>query len=116
MADTITIFPIFSIWINASFIKKCPYINCSKCFNFNLTKKVFAKLKNIPINQKYLSTICFFPPKLSYVISDQFWGGVIDISYNNARNSFDMIFSVDAHANFGTAYIDLNSDQFIKDR
>jgi hypothetical protein len=50
------------------------------------------------------------------LISDQFWGGIIDISYNNVRNSFDMIFSVDAHANFGTAYIDLNSNQFIKDR
>jgi len=42
-------------------------------------------------------------------------GGEIQIAYNEERNSFDMIFSLDAHGNYGTAYIDLNTNEFIRE-
>jgi hypothetical protein len=47
------------------------------------------------------------------LISENFWSGQIDITYNNERNSFDMVFSQDAYGNYGTAYIDLNTNKFV---
>jgi hypothetical protein len=49
------------------------------------------------------------------IISENFWGGNIDVTYNNERNSFDMIFSLDAYGNYGTAYIDLNTNEFVRE-
>jgi hypothetical protein len=49
------------------------------------------------------------------LISEDFWGGAIHITYNNDRNSFDMVFSIDKYGNYGTAYIDLNTNQFIRE-
>lgn len=49
------------------------------------------------------------------LIFEKSWGGVIRIIYNNERNSFDMIFSLDAYGNYGTAYIDLNTNEFVCD-
>lgn len=49
------------------------------------------------------------------LVSEDFWGGTIEIKYNNERNSFDMVFSLDAHGNYGTAYIDLNTNQFVRE-
>jgi hypothetical protein len=49
------------------------------------------------------------------LISENFFGGDIRITYNNKRNSFDMTFSRDAYGNYGTAFIDLNTNQFIRD-
>jgi hypothetical protein len=49
------------------------------------------------------------------LVSDNFWGGNIDITYNEERNSFDMVFSLDAYGNYGTAYIDLNTNKFVRE-
>jgi len=43
------------------------------------------------------------------------WGGDIIITYNNERNSFDLVFSLDAYGNYGTAHIDLNTNEFVRD-
>ena len=49
------------------------------------------------------------------IVFNKDWGGGIDIKYNSERNSFDMIFSIDAHGNYGTGYIDLNTNEFIRE-
>jgi hypothetical protein len=49
------------------------------------------------------------------LVSENFLGGDIIITYNKERNSFDMVFSLDAYGNYGTAYIDLGTNQFIRE-
>jgi len=49
------------------------------------------------------------------LISNDFWPGVISITYNNERNSFDMVFSLDAYGNYGTGYIDLNTNEYVRE-
>jgi hypothetical protein len=49
------------------------------------------------------------------LIDERFWSGDIDITYNNERNSFDMLFSLDAYGNYGTAFIDLNTNKFVRE-
>lgn len=46
---------------------------------------------------------------------DDFWPGLIGIKYNKERNSFDMVFSLDAYGNYGTGYIDLNTDKYVRE-
>ena len=48
------------------------------------------------------------------LISENWWVG-IEVSYNNGRNSFDMVFSVDSRGNYGTGYIDLNTNEYVRD-
>jgi len=49
------------------------------------------------------------------LISEDFWPGIIDISYNSERNSFDLTFSLDASGNYGTGYIDLNTNEYVRE-
>jgi hypothetical protein len=49
------------------------------------------------------------------LVFEKSWGGDITIKYNNERNSFDMVFSLDAYGNYGTAYIDLNTNKFVRE-
>jgi hypothetical protein len=49
------------------------------------------------------------------LLSEGFWPGLIGITYNKERNSFDMIFSLDAYGNYGTGYIDLNTNEYIRE-
>jgi len=42
-------------------------------------------------------------------------GGEIQTTYNEKRNSFDMVFSLDAYGNYGTAYIDLETNEFVRE-
>jgi hypothetical protein len=42
------------------------------------------------------------------------WAVTITTTYNNERNSFDMIFS-NGYGSYGTAYIDLNTNEFIRE-
>jgi len=64
--------------------------------------------------------ICRRCRKECIIVADQIvfnknWGGGIDIKYNSERNSFDIIFSIDARGNYGTGYIDLNTNEFIRE-
>ncbi len=52
---------------------------------------------------------------VSKILSEKFWAGNIQIRYNSTRNSFDLIFSLDAYGNYGTGYIDLNTYEFIRE-
>ena len=49
------------------------------------------------------------------LVSDNFWPGIIDITYNADRNSFDLIFSLDAYGNYGAGYIDLNTNVYFRE-
>ena len=49
------------------------------------------------------------------IIFEGSWGGNIGTKYNNDRNSFDMVFSLDAYGNYGTGYIDLNTNEFVRE-
>jgi len=49
------------------------------------------------------------------LVDERFWGGDIEITYNNKRNSFDMVFSLDTYGNYGTAYIDLITNEFVRE-
>ena len=49
------------------------------------------------------------------LVSEDFWPGNINITYNAERHSFDMIFSLDGPGNYGTGYIDLNSTKYIRE-
>ena len=49
------------------------------------------------------------------LIFERSWGGNIRITYNNDRNSFDMVFSLDSYGNYGTGYIDLNTNKFVRE-
>jgi hypothetical protein len=49
------------------------------------------------------------------LVFEKSWGGNIDVTYNSERNSFDMVFSLDAYGNYGTAYIDLNTNRLIRE-
>jgi hypothetical protein len=49
------------------------------------------------------------------LVSEDFWPGNIRINYNNKRNSFDMIFGLDAYGNYGTGYIDLNNNRYFRE-
>jgi hypothetical protein len=49
------------------------------------------------------------------LVSESFWPGSIRIIYDSDRNSFDMIFSLDEYGNYGTAYIDLNTNKLIRE-
>jgi len=51
----------------------------------------------------------------NFLISDDFWPGNIKITYNTERNSFDMIFSLDVYGNYGTGYIDLYTNEYIRE-
>jgi hypothetical protein len=48
------------------------------------------------------------------LVFEKSWGGNIDVTYNNEHNRFDMVFSLDAYGNYGTAYIDLNTNEFVR--
>ncbi|MDR2259035.1 MAG: hypothetical protein LBE14_07800 [Treponema sp.] len=48
-------------------------------------------------------------------VFEKSWGGNIDVTFNSKRNSFDMVFSLDAYGNYGTAYIDLNTNEFVRE-
>ncbi len=41
------------------------------------------------------------------LVADDFYGGLIQCSYNKDEQRFDFIFSLDSVGNYGTAYIDL---------
>ena len=49
------------------------------------------------------------------LVAKSFLGGDIIITYNKERNSFDMVFSLDAYGNYGTAYIDLSTNKFVRE-
>ena len=49
------------------------------------------------------------------LVSEDFWPGNILSSYNKERNSFDMVFCLDAIGNYGTGYIDLSTNKFIRE-
>ena len=49
------------------------------------------------------------------LVSEDFWPGSIQIKYNHDRHSFDMIFSLDGHGNYGTGYIDLSNNSYIRE-
>jgi len=49
------------------------------------------------------------------LVYEKFLGGSIIITYNEKRNSFDMVFSIDSYGNYGTAYIDLNTNKFVRE-
>ena len=49
------------------------------------------------------------------LINDEFYGGSIEIFYNNERNSFDLTFSFGGYGDYGTAYIDLNTYEIVRE-
>ena len=49
------------------------------------------------------------------LIDKDFWPGEIDITYNVERHSFDMLFSADGYGNYGTGYVDLNTNKYIRE-
>ena len=46
------------------------------------------------------------------LVNDDFYGGIIECSYNKIENRFDFVFSMDADGNYGTAYIDISDFSF----
>lgn len=46
------------------------------------------------------------------LINEDFYGGIIQCSYNKTEKRFDFIFSLDAIGNYGTAYIDISNYSF----
>lgn len=46
------------------------------------------------------------------LVGDDFYGGVIQCSYNKNEERFNFVFSLDAVGNYGTAYIDIKDYSF----
>lgn len=105
----ITGFYDISECINAPNGKKlCVYNNEAKETPWGTIYSPIVYLYNK--NGEVLSTYDTFE-----LISNDFWVGDIDRVYNAERNSFDLIFSLDAYGNYGTGYIDLETNEYVRE-
>jgi len=84
-------------------------------YNSEIMETQWGPLYGIPIiflfdNKNNLLTTY----SVQELINDEFFGGSIEISYNNERNSFDLIFSFGGYGDYGTAYVDLSTYEIVR--
>lgn len=49
------------------------------------------------------------------LICEDFWPGNISFKYSNELNRLDMVFSLDVYGNYGSGFIDLNTNKYVRE-